>query len=127
MSNTIVDQQGQPRMRSWSAQSAFADTGTDVLSENKQPLDGRRASARVPTLTRPGPSAMVPALTCGCGLLPLADGPGTEVPGVMLLVSFFLGRERYRYPMNLPVVAATGGPQCSGCHRALRIPSRPTW
>ena len=24
-----------------------------------------------------------------------------------------LGRERYRYPTNLPKVAATGGPQCT--------------
>ena len=29
-------------------------------------------------------------------------------------VSFTLGIERYRYPANLPKVAATGGPQCSG-------------
>jgi hypothetical protein len=30
----------------------------------------------------------------------------------MLLDSFLLGTERYRYPGNLPKVAAKGGPQC---------------
>ena len=29
------------------------------------------------------------------------------------LQGFFLGRERYRYPDNLPKVAAKGGPQCT--------------
>ena len=36
------------------------------------------------------------------------------MPGVLLSQSFFLGVERYRYPGNLPKVAATGGPQCQG-------------
>ena len=54
------------------------------------------------------------ALTCGLGaMLPLANGPGLPVPGAVLLQGFFLGRERYRYPDNLPKVAAKGGPQCT--------------
>jgi hypothetical protein len=55
-----------------------------------------------------------PALTCGlAAMLPLANGPGLPWPGSVLLQSFFLGRERYRYPGNLPKVAAKGGPQCT--------------
>ena len=37
-------------------------------------------------------------------LLPLATGPHPAA-GVVLLQSFFLGRERYRYPQDLPKVA----------------------
>ena len=111
VSNTIVDQQDILDALLVSA-IGLADTGTDVLSENKQPLEDV-VHLLAPTLDLT--KRYGPAITCGLqGLLPLAEGPGTEVPGVMLLVSFFLGRERYRYPMNLPKVAATGGPQCSG-------------
>lgn len=54
-----------------------------------------------------------PALTCALkGVEPLALGAPQPLPGVMLLDSFLLGTERYRYPKNLPKVAATGGPQC---------------
>ena len=111
VSNTIVDQQDNLDALLVSA-IGLADTGTDVLSENKQPLEDV-VHLLAPTLDLT--KRYGPAITCGLqGLLPLAEGPGTEVPGVMLLVSFFLGRERYRYPMNLPKVAAAGGPQCSG-------------
>jgi hypothetical protein len=47
-------------------------------------------------------------------MLPLAMAPPPPVPGVLLLDSFVLGTERYRYPQNLPKVAARGGPQCVG-------------
>lgn len=111
VSNTIVDQQDNLDALLVSA-IGLADTGTDVLSENRQPLEDV-VHLLVPTLDLT--KRYGPAITCGLqGLLPLAEGPGSEVPGVMLLVSFFLGRERYRYPMNLPKVAASGGPQCAG-------------
>ncbi len=111
VSDTIVDQQDNLDSLLISA-IGFADIGTDVLSENRQPLtDVVHLLAPTLDLTK----RYGPAITCGLqGLLPLAEGPGSEVPGVMLLVSFFLGRERYRYPGNLPKVAATGGPQCTG-------------
>ena len=52
-------------------------------------------------------------ITCAlAGLEPLATGPPQPLPGIMLLDSFLLGTERYRYPGNLPKVAAKGGPQC---------------
>ncbi|HEY9311332.1 MAG TPA: MCE-family protein, partial [Williamsia sp.] len=37
----------------------------------------------------------------------------TPVPGGLLLQTVVLGQERYRYPQNLPKVAAKGGPQCT--------------
>ncbi|PQP53474.1 MCE-family protein, partial [Mycolicibacterium austroafricanum] len=47
------------------------------------------------------------------GAVQLAKAPGTPLPGGVLLQSIVLGQERYRYPQNLPKVAATGGPQCT--------------
>jgi virulence factor Mce-like protein len=89
----------------------LADIGTDVVSANRQPLtDVLRLLVPTTDLT----NQYNAALTCGIGgLIPLATGPGAPVPGAVLLQSFFLGRERYRYPGNLPKVAAKGGPQCT--------------
>ena len=88
-----------------------ADVGTEVVSANRSPLTDL-AHLLVPTTDLA--NQYNPAITCGLGaLLPLANGPGTPLPGAVLLQGFFLGRERYRYPHNLPKVAAKGGPQCT--------------
>ncbi len=89
----------------------LADVGTEVLAQNRQPLaDVLRLLVPTTDLT----NQYSPALYCGlAGLLPLANGPGLAMPGATLLQGFFLGRERYRYPGNLPKVAAKGGPQCT--------------
>lgn len=89
----------------------LADIGTEVLAENRGPL-ADVVHLLVPTTDLTNQYG--PALTCGLGaLLPLANGPGLPLPGAVLLQGFFLGRERYRYPDNLPKVAAKGGPQCT--------------
>ena len=110
ISDTIVDQEQNLDTLLVSA-IGLADIGTEVLSENREPL------ANVVHLLVPTTDLLNkynPALTCGIGgLVPLATGPGLPLPGAVLLQSFFLGRERYRYPANLPKVAATGGPQCT--------------
>ena len=110
ISDTIVDQDQNLDTLLVSA-IGLADVGTEVLSENKDPL------ANVVHLLVPTTDLLnkySPALNCGIGaLVPLATGPGLPLPGAVLLQSFFLGRERYRYPANLPKVAATGGPQCT--------------
>ena len=55
------------------------------------------------------------ALTCALkGVLLFALKPPAPVPGVNDLGALTLGIERYRYPQDLPKVAATGGPQCKG-------------
>ena len=107
---TVVDQQGNLDALLVSA-IGLADIGTEVLSANRQPLtDVIHLLAPTTDLT----NQYSPALNCGVkGLLPLAMGPGAPVPGAVLLQGFFLGRERYRYPGNLPKVAAKGGPQCT--------------
>lgn len=88
----------------------LADIGNDVLTANAQPLtDAMRLLVPTTDLT----NEYHPAITCSlAGLEKLAMGPPQPVPGVNLLDSFLLGTERYRYPQNLPKVAATGGPQC---------------
>ncbi|MCV7343298.1 MCE family protein [Mycolicibacterium rhodesiae] len=110
ISDTIVDQEQNLDTLLISA-IGLADIGTEVLTENRQPLTDL-VHLLVPTLDLT--NNYNAAVTCGLqGMIPLATGPGTAQPGVMLLDSFFLGRERYRYPANLPKVAAKGGPQCA--------------
>jgi phospholipid/cholesterol/gamma-HCH transport system substrate-binding protein len=110
ISDTIVDQDQNLDTLLVSA-IGLADVGTEVLSENKQPLTNV-LHLLVPTTDLL--NKYNAALNCGIGgLIPLATGPGLPLPGAVLLQSFFLGRERYRYPGNLPKVAATGGPQCT--------------
>ena len=63
-----------------------------------------------------------PALTCSLGgMMMLANSPPLPRAGVYVSVAFLLGTERYRYPTNLPKVAATGGPQCD----SQGLPQRP--
>lgn len=108
--DTVVDQQDSLDALLLSA-IGVADIGTEVLTDNRQSLSDV-VHLLVPTTDLT--NQYNPALTCGLGaLLPLANGPGTPMPGATLLQGFFLGRERYRYPGNLPKVAATGGPQCT--------------
>ena len=110
ISDTVVDQKDGLDALLLSA-IGLADIGTEVLTENRQPL-ADVVHLLVPTTDLT--NQYNPALTCGLGaLLPLANGPGTPMPGATLLQGFFLGRERYRYPGNLPKVAAKGGPQCT--------------
>lgn len=110
ISDTIVDQNQNLDALLVSA-IGLADVGTEVLSTNRQALTDV-LHLLVPTTDLL--NQYNAALNCGiAGLVPLATGPGQPLPGVMLLQSFFLGRERYRYPQDLPKVAAKGGPQCT--------------
>lgn len=108
--DTVVDQQHDLDALLLSA-IGLADVGSEVVSTNRDPLTDL-VHLLVPTTDLT--NQYNPAITCGLGaLLPLANGPGVPVPGAVLLQGFFLGRERYRYPHNLPKVAAKGGPQCT--------------
>lgn len=90
----------------------LADIGTDVIGGNRQAIT-TVLDLLVPTTDLT--NEYHEALNCALGgAATLAKGPGQPVPGVILLQSFVLGSERYRYPGNLPKVAATGGPQCQG-------------
>jgi phospholipid/cholesterol/gamma-HCH transport system substrate-binding protein len=88
----------------------LADLGNDVLGANRRALtDVMHLLLPTTDLTNEYNSA----LTCGLrGMVPLAKQPPTPVPGLEVLAGISLGAERYRYPQNLPKVAARGGPQC---------------
>lgn len=89
----------------------LGDLGTEVVDENRNPLtDTLRLLAPLTDLTKDYREA----LYCGvAGLLPLAFNVPLKNPGAEVLASFLWGQDRWRYPDNLPKVAASGGPQCT--------------
>jgi hypothetical protein len=90
----------------------LGDIGNDVLGANRQALTDV-LHLLVPT-TRLA-DRYHEALNCGiAGMLGFAHQPPLPLPGVLVSAGFTLGAERYRYPANLPKVAATGGPHCMG-------------
>lgn len=88
----------------------LADAGQDVLSVNRQPL-ADVVHLLVPTtdLTNKYNEALYCLMG---GLVRGAYVKQPQVPGATVNAGFVLGKERYRYPTDLPKVAATGGPQC---------------
>lgn len=110
LSTTVVDTQADLDALLVSA-IGLSDIGNPVLADNGEPL------ADVLGLLLPTTTLLRdyhPALTCGLGSLTLmANNPPLNVPGVEVLAGFFWGQDRYRYPSDLPKVAATGGPQCT--------------
>lgn len=109
ISQTLVDEQNNLDALLLSA-TGLANVGNDVLGSNADGLaDVLRLLAPTTGLT----DTYSQGLYCGlAGLARVADFPPLDKPGVVVSVSFLLGAERYRYPSDLPKVAATGGPQC---------------
>ena len=112
ISKTIVDEQHNLDALLISA-IGLADIGNDVLSANRQPADECDASAgadhRSDQRVRPRRSPAVSA-----GSYKIGHGAPLSEPSINISASLTLGAERYRYPTNLPKVAATGGPRCVG-------------
>jgi phospholipid/cholesterol/gamma-HCH transport system substrate-binding protein len=110
-SQTIVDQQRQLDVALLSV-IGLADVGTDVVGQNAQPLaDVLHLLVPTTDLTREYNAA----LWCGFGgLLEMANGPAYRDPGIPLLAGLVWASDRYRYPGDMPKVAASGGPQCTG-------------
>ncbi|SPM40459.1 mammalian cell entry protein, partial [Mycobacterium numidiamassiliense] len=88
----------------------LADTGNDVVGANRQPLTD------VLHLLKPTTDLLNEyhqALWCGIkGSLENLHSPNNTEPMIYAQVFLGFGAERYRYPSNLPKVAATGGPRC---------------
>ena len=107
MSQTIVEEQRNLDALLVSI-IGLADVGNDVVGSNRQALTDV-VHLLVPTTDLA--NEYHEALTCSLqGLLPLAHTPPLPDPGVVILV-IWARKERYRYPSNLPKVAARGGPQ----------------
>ena len=116
ISQTFVDEQHNLDALLISA-IGLADVGNDVLSANRKGLTDVFHLLRPTTdLT----NEYSKALWCGlAGLAEMAKSPPLSEPSINIIASLTWGAERYRYPDNLPKVAATGGPQC------LDLPKRP--
>jgi virulence factor Mce-like protein len=107
--DTLVDQEKNLDTFLLSA-IGLADTGNDVIGANRQALtDDLRALVPTTTVTE----QYSENLRCGLqGLVPFIDTPPLANPGVGIAISFLLGAERYRYPGDLPKVAAKSGSSC---------------
>lgn len=92
--------------------TGLADTGNDVLGGNREQL------SNVLHLLAPTTDLLnkyAPGLKCAmAGMNFMSHQPPQLNPGVVVNVAFTLGIDRYRYPANLPKVAAKGGPHCMG-------------
>ena len=117
-SQTIVDEQQNLDALLISA-IGLADIGNDVVGGNRQALTD------VLHLLVPTTDVLNDYhdnLNCGlAGMVPLMKSPPFPNPGAMVSISFTLGIERYRYPKNLPKVAATGSQQC-GSQKLPKVP-----
>lgn len=89
----------------------LADVGNRVLANNGPAL-AKTLDLLVPTtnLTNDYHEALHCALA---GFAWLSDSKPVDVPGLGLSAGFLWGTPSYKYPDNLPKVAASGGPQCS--------------
>lgn len=89
----------------------LADIGNQVLSDNRERLKDA-VTLLLPTTELL--SQYHQALTCAISGLSVwwKQGPAKD-PGITLLAGLDFGAERYRYPLDLPRIAAKGGPQCT--------------
>jgi phospholipid/cholesterol/gamma-HCH transport system substrate-binding protein len=105
ISNSIVDQQQKLDEFLVSA-TGLADLGNDVVGANRQGLTD------VTHLLVPTTGILAEyhdALRCGIGgLVPLAKSP-PQYSSIIVSAGLTLGVERYRYPGDLPKVAAKSG------------------
>jgi virulence factor Mce-like protein len=110
VSQTVVEEQHNLDAFLISA-IGLADVANDVVGTNRQPLtDVLRLLVPTTDLT----NQYNQAINCGLGGIGLlAKIPPSENPGIDISASFILGVERYRYPKNLPRVAASGGSHCA--------------
>lgn len=90
----------------------LADTGNEVIGGNRPALS---ETLRLLAPTTDLLNEYAPGLNCALeGMLFVKNQPPLPDPGVLVNVAFTMGIERYRYPQNLPKVAAKGGPNCMG-------------
>jgi virulence factor Mce-like protein len=91
---------------------SLADSGNAVLAANDE---GLRGALHLLLPTTDLTNKYHQGLTCGLGgIMEIQKTTPLPEPGVLLSIGFTGARERYRYPKNLPKVAATGGPICEG-------------
>jgi phospholipid/cholesterol/gamma-HCH transport system substrate-binding protein len=118
ISQTIIDKQNDLDAFLVST-IGLADVGNQVVGDNRKGLTDV-LHLLVPTTDLTNEYNL--AINCGLsGVAVLGTGKPLEHPGTDALASFLWGTERYRYPDDLPKVAATGGPYC----KEFQMPSVP--
>jgi phospholipid/cholesterol/gamma-HCH transport system substrate-binding protein len=91
--------------------AGLGDVGTEVIGANRQPLAD---VLRLMVPTTDVLSRYHDALNCGLGgFIPVMDNAPNPFPGIPASLSLMPGVERYRYPSNLPKVAAKGDVHCA--------------
>jgi phospholipid/cholesterol/gamma-HCH transport system substrate-binding protein len=91
---------------------ALGDVGNDVIGANRRSLaDVLKLFNPITGLTNEYHQALYCLLA---GAVRLAEIPPLRLPGAEVLAGFEWGADPYRYPSDLPKVAATGGPRCVG-------------
>ena len=114
VSKTIVDE--QQNLDAFLISSiGLADVGNEVVGGNRQALTD---VLHLLTPTTDLLNQYHQALWCGlAGSLLVLHAPNLPEPMIKAKIYVGFGSERYRYPGNLPKVAATGGPQCQDLPR----------
>ncbi|HET6736200.1 MCE family protein [Mycobacterium sp.] len=109
ISQTVLDEQHNLDALLLSA-IGLAQAGTPVLADNGQPLaDVLHLLVPTTTLT----NEYNPALNCQITAMAyISQWPPLRIPGAEVIAGLTAGQERYRYPGDLPKVAAKGGPHC---------------
>ncbi len=115
ISNTVVDQQDNLNA-TLLATIGFANEGTATLEPGADDLIAAIQRLRAPLKVLGDYSPVF-----GCILQGVKNGAersgrlvGGIKPGAMVSSSFILGVPSYTYPESLPIVNATGGPNCRG-------------
>lgn len=110
ISRTVVDTENDLDAFLLSA-VGLADAGNDVLSANR---DGLTNTVRLLLPTTSLLNQYLDQFSCTLqGLVPFTEGPPLPEPGIIVETGFTLGTDRYRYPSDLPKVAAGTGVTCA--------------
>nr|WP_267884171.1 MCE family protein [Mycolicibacterium setense] len=124
ISQSIVDEQNNLDTLLLSV-IGLADIGNEVLSDNRAPLtEVVHLLAPTTDLTNEYHQALYCLMG---GFVQGAYLKQPQVPGALVNAGFTMGRERYRYPTDLPKVAATGGPQCVAGLPNIPFEARPPY
>lgn len=111
---TVVDQQRNLDLLLLNI-TGLAATGTDVLGSNTDAATGLLSLMRPTTSLLEEYSPVIPCMFRGLEESKvIGDAAYNAQPGLKMSLSLVPGSEPYRYPDDLPKVAASGGPQCMG-------------
>lgn len=123
LSNTVVEEQANLDAFLISG-IGLADIGNEVVGGNRK---GLADVVRLLVPTSDLLNEYHKGINCSLlGMLVQMKQPPAPDPGIAVNVSFTMGVERYRYPIDLPKVAASGGPHCQELPR-IPFESRPKY